>query len=74
MRTEVKKINVNLNIPIETKGKYCGYCRFYNSWHTRCILFDKKLEEFVVDSSEWIMPIIDEIERCDECIQAEVKE
>ena len=66
------KIKINLDTEIETKGKYCGYCRFYNSWHTRCILFDKKLEEYVVDSSEWALPIICEKYRCDECIRSEV--
>lgn len=74
MKTEVKKIKVNLNIPIETKGEYCGYCKFYNIRKRRCILFDKELKNYVVDSSEWALPIIDEMERCDECIQAEVKD
>lgn len=34
----------------------------------------KKLEEYVVDSSEWALPIISERYRCEECKQAEVKE
>ena len=68
------KINVNLNMQIETKGEYCGRCKFYNGWQRRCILFDKELKNYVVDSSEWIMPIIDEMERCDECIQVDVKD
>ncbi len=74
MRTEVKKIKVNLDIQIEIKGEYCGYCKFYNRHERRCILFNKELKNYVVDSSEWALPIIDEMERCDECIQAEVKE
>lgn len=68
------KIKINLDTQIDTRGKYCGYCRFYNSWHERCILFDKKLEEYVVDSSEWALPIICEKYRCDECIRSEVEE
>lgn len=65
---------INLDTQIETKGKYCGRCRFYDSGLSRCILFRKELRECIVDSSEWALPIIDEMERCDECIQAEVKD
>lgn len=72
-KCKMVKIKIDLDTQIEVKGKYCGYCRFYNSWHTRCVLFDKKLEEYVVDSSEWALPIISERYRCEECKQAEVK-
>lgn len=75
MYSKEVKIKVNLGIPIEVKGEYCGSrCKFYNGWKRRCTLFNKELKNYVVDSSEWIMPIIDEMERCDECIQAEVKD
>lgn len=74
MIIEVKKINVNLCIPIETKGEYCGHCKFYDGWKRHCILFDKELKNYIVDSSEWALPIIDEMERCNECIQAEKKQ
>ncbi len=73
-KSKIVKIKVNLDIPIEVKGKYCGYCKFYDRWKRRCMLFDKELTNYVVDSSEWALPIIDEMERCDECIQAEVKD
>lgn len=68
------EIMVNLDTQIETKGEYCGRCRFYDSGLSRCILFRKELRDYIVESFEWIMPIIDEMERCDECIQAEVKD
>ena len=29
------KINVNLNMQIETKDEYCGRCKFYNGWQRR---------------------------------------
>lgn len=67
------RIKVNLDTQIETKGKYCGYCRFYDSGLSRCILFDKELKEYI-KSSEWSLPVICDACRCEECIQSEVQD
>ena len=68
------KIRVNLDAQIETKGKYCGYCRFCDAGLSRCILFNKELKEEIVDGSAFALPVIYDSYRCDKCIQSEVEE
>ncbi len=63
---------INLDTQIETKGKYCGRCRFYDLGLSHCILFRKELRECIVESFEWALPVICNAYRCKECIQSEV--
>lgn len=67
------EIMVNLDTQIETKGKYCGRCRFYDSGLSRCILFRKELRDYIVKSFEWALPVICDAYRCEECIRSEVE-
>ena len=68
------KIKINLDTLIDTRGKYCGYCRFCDAGLSRCLLFDKELKEEIVDGSAFALPIIYDTYRCEECIRSEAKD
>ena len=61
------KIKVEIEVPRDD----CGYCRLLDEFGC-CLLFEKELNHREV-LDDWGFND-DMVERCDECIQSEVKE